>query len=230
MPTTMRADLLARSLAALAAILALPGCGGPRMRGGELFEGRVSGEPSLRCMPDPDVADSELTAHMRRGLELAEDVFSLQTPPPPRSRAALALTDWAEGPLRAWLARKTAAIEASRHELDLAAEESHRQRIMGGALVGLMYEDVARVLRAVPAPDDLEDEPEILEIYGQVLESQARPFLETARRAYHACALNASEPDSMRHWSRFCRGREDGLPGADDGTPVDGTTVEVLPD
>ena len=92
-----------------------------------------------------------------------------------------------------------------------------------------MYEDIARVLRDVPAPEDLDDEPEILEIYGQVLESQARPFLETARRAYHACALNASEPESMRHWSRFCRGREDNLPSSSDAQP-DGTTVEILVD
>jgi hypothetical protein len=210
-------------------LAAMVGCGGPRMRTGELYAGRVGAAPSLRCLPDPDVVDAELSPRMRTALELADESFAVQAPPPPTSRSALDLTDWAEGPLRDWLGRKTQAIEEARHELDAAAEESHRQRIMGGAVVGLMYEDVARVLRAVPAPEDLEDEPEILEIYQQVLESQARPFLETARRAYHACALNASEPESMRHWSRFCRGREDALPEAD-GPQEDGTTVEVLVD
>lgn len=224
----MRPQLHAPLLLALVLLLALA-CGGPRMREGELYAGRVAAAPSLRCLPDPDVVDAELTPRMRAGLELAEESFAVQAPPPPSSRAALELTDWAEGPLRDWLTRKTAAIQEARHELDAAAEESHRQRIMGGAVVGLMYEDVARVLRSVPAPEDLEDEPEILEIYQQVLESQARPFLETARRAYHACTLNASEPESMRHWSRFCRGREDGLP-APDGPQEDGTTVEVLVD
>lgn len=204
-------------------------CGGPRMRAGELYAGRISAAPSVRCLPDPDVVDDELTARMRAGLELAEESFAVQAPPPPSSRAALDLTDWSQGPLREWLERKTRTIEEARRELDLAAEESHRQRIMGGAVVGLMYEDVARVLLRVPAPEDLDDEPEILEIYQQVLRSQARPFLETARRAYHACALNASEPESMRHWSRFCRGREDELP-AGDGPREDGTTVEVLVD
>jgi hypothetical protein len=204
-------------------------CGGPQMRGGELYAGRIHAEPSLECLPDPDVVDEELTERMRIGLELAEASFAVAPPPPPSSRAALDLQEWANGPLRAWLARKTHAVEAARRELDAAADQAHRQRIIGGAVVGLMYEDVARVLRSVPAPDDLDDEPEILAIYRQILESQARPFLETARRAYHACALNARQPASMRHWSRFCSGRRDRLPERE--TPASGATeVDVLVD
>jgi hypothetical protein len=219
---------------ALALSLAACGATGPRMRSGELYEGRVEARPSMECLPDPDVVDDALSERMRFGLQLAEESFSVQAPPPPERHSALELEDWSNGPLRDWLERKTHAMEAARRELDAAAEETHRQRIIGGAVVGLMYEDVARVLRDVPTPDDLDDEPEILRIYEQVVASQARPFLETARRAYHACAANAVEPESMGHWSRFCAGREDRLPERDlPGSPPGGpdeTTVEVIRD
>ncbi len=166
----------------------------------------------MECLPDPDVADDALSESMRFGLRLAAEAFAVPPPEPPAERGALTLQAWSEHALRPWIERTTTAIEAARRELDIAAEQEHRERIMGGAVVGLMYEHVGRVLVAIPRPDDLDDEPEILEIYQQVIRSQAAPYLETARRAYHACTLNARQPDTMRHWSRFCADREDGLP------------------
>lgn len=220
-----------RSILFVACVAALTvACGGPPMRTGELYAGRVDSTPSIECLPDPDVADEALSARMRIGLELATESLAIADPPPPASRSAPDLQDWSNGPLREWLERKTESITAARRELDLAAEENHRQRIIGGAVVGLMYESVSRVIGNVPSPIDLEDEPEILEIYQQVIRSQTRPFLETARRAYHACAANASEPASMRHWSRFCRGREDNLPDGDAVERSGETTVEILID
>ncbi|AKF11162.1 hypothetical protein [Sandaracinus amylolyticus] len=213
-------------LVVLAVVLSIA-CGGPRMREGELFAGRPSGPPSMASMPDPDVVDEELSPRMRRAMELARDALDIAAPEPARSRAALDLTEWSEGALREWLERKTAAIEAARTELDAAAEEQHRQRILAGALVGLLYEDVLRVLRRRPMPDDLEDEPEILDVYRDSLESQARPWLETARRAYRACAANAREPESMRHFVAFCEAREMGLPS---GMESGESTVEVIRD
>lgn len=218
-----------RALCHLALVVLAFGCGGPRMRPGPLHAGRSHGAPSMECLPDPDVEDSELSERMTFGMQLATESLSIEPPPPPTSRAVLDLQAWGSGPLRAWLERKTHAVEAARRELDVAAEESHRQRIMGGAIVGLMYEDVARVLVGLPRPEDLDDEPEILEIYQQVLQSQARPYVETARRAYHACAANASEPETMRHWARFCRDRRDDLPGGDELESGE-TQVEVVPD
>jgi hypothetical protein len=211
---------------ALAIALSLLACGGPRLREGA-FLGRSDGAPSMHCLPETDVADEAYSDHMRRGLALAEASFDVAAPTPPASRAAGHLTDWGNGPLRAWLEHKSRAITAARSELDLAAEEDHRQRILGGAIVGLMYEDVARVLRAVPAPVDLDSEPEILRIYQDLVRSQARPFLELSRSAYRACSLNADRPPGMRHFSTFCRERLDGLPEAD--APAAGTTeVEIV--
>jgi hypothetical protein len=220
----MRVSLVPAAIVALA--FASLGCGGAAMRR-DPFRGCAEGPPTMRCLPEPDVMDSALSEHMRRGLALAEASFSFEPPSPPASRAARDLTDWSSGPLRTWLEQKTSAVTAARRELDLAAEESHRQRILGGAVVGLMYEDVARVLRAVPTPIDLENEPEILDIYRNLVRSQARPFLELARAAYRACSLNADHPESMRHFASFCRERLEQLPEPD--APRAGQTeVEIV--
>jgi hypothetical protein len=183
----------------------------------------------MRCLPETDVTEAEYTDHMRRGLALAEASFDVPAPSPPPSRAAGDLTDWSNGPLRAWMEQKVSAIQAAREELDLAAEENHRQRILGGAVVGLMYEDISRVLRSVPAPVDLDSEPEILRIYQDLVRAQARPFLELSRSAYRACSLNAGHPPGMTHFSTFCRERLDQLPEAE--APAAGSTeVEVVRD
>lgn len=220
----MKAPIRRLNVACL--VLVLCACGGPQMRAGEPYRGRADGDPSMEALPEPDVADEELTPRMRFAIELAQASFLVERPAPPEGRHASEITAWSDGPLRAWMERKTAAVDAARRELDAAAEENHRQRIMAGAIVGLLYEDLARTLADVPVPDDLDDEPEILDIYFQSARSQARPFVEHARRAYAACAANAIEPSGMRHFARFCADREDGLPG---GEVASGSTeVEVI--
>ena len=99
------------------------------------------------------------------------------------------------------------------------------------AVVGMLYEDVGWTLVAIPAPDELASEPDIMQIYSEILASQARPFFTTAKRAYWACAQNAIRPDTMRHWSRFCAGRADQLPQVAVVGPVEGETeVHVMAD
>lgn len=218
---------------ALAVVIVVSaGCGGAPMRAGPLDPGQADTAPSMECLPDPDVADEALTRRMRFAWTLAAESFLVPPPAPPRDQSALDLQRWSDEVLTPWLERKTHTVEAARRELDRAAEENHRQRIMGGAIVGLMYEDVARVLRSIPAPEELDDEPEIREVYQDILRGQARPFLEHARRAYRACAQNAVQPPGMRHWSRFCRARGERLPDGEEepGLPSGETEVEVLVD
>lgn len=200
--------------------------------GAPLQTGRIASAPSMECLPEADIEHAELTPRMRRGWDLAAESFLIPPPPPPRNETAQNLTLWSDEVLAPWLERKTQTVEAARAELDRAAEESHRQRIIGGAIVGLMYEDIARVLAAIPPPEELDDEPEIRAIYADVMRSHARPFLEHARRAYGACAQNAVQPSSMRHWSRFCSGRRRALPGGEGARRLESgeTEVEVIVD
>lgn len=220
------------------ALLFFSGCGlvgcatGMPMRAGPLDPGQVEADPRMECLPDPDITDEAMTRRMRFGWTLAAEAFLVPPPEPPHDRTAENLGVWSDEVLGPWLERRSHTIAAARQELDVAAEENHRQRIIGGAIVGLMYEDVARILRSIPAPTELESEPEIREIYRDILRSHARPFLEHARRAYSACAQNAIRPAGMRHWSRFCAGRQDRLPAGVDASALRSgeTVVEIIAD
>jgi hypothetical protein len=179
-------------------------------------EGDPMATPSLVSLPSLDVPRDELSDKMRFAWELADESFDAERPPAPPSGETIDYQQWSDGPLAEWLEVKSRAVEAARAELDQAAEESLRQRIVAGAIVGLMYESVGRELRSLPIPGSIQTDQEIADVFRSILASQARPFLGHARRAYDACRQNAAGgPEGMRHWSEYCAARIDYLPTED---------------
>ncbi len=204
------------------ALVCLAACGGGEASrgggagGGHVDEGDPMATPSLVSLPSLDVPRDQLTDKMRFGWELADESFEAERPPAPPSGETADYQAWSDGPLAQWLEHKSRAVEGARAELDEAAEESLRQRIIAGAIVGLMYESVGRELMRLPVPAEIQNDQEIADVFRSVLASQARPFLAHARRAYDACRQNAAGgPEGMRHWSEYCAARIDYLPDAD---------------
>lgn len=158
---------------------------------------------------------------------LSADSLNLAPPVNPRDTSTAAIAAWSDNELKSWMQAKNAAAEAARKELDLAAVQNQRQRIMAGAMVGLVYEDVARTLLTLPIPAELSAEPEIAAMYVDILRTQAGPYLQQARQAYTACAGNAEQMPTLRHWSQFCLTREEKLPVSDRqaATPSANTTT-----
>ncbi|MFK8002674.1 MAG: hypothetical protein AB8H86_24025 [Polyangiales bacterium] len=190
--------------------------------------GESAAPPSMECLPSA-AHESDFTEHMRFAWLLTEQSFEVQAPPaPPSSARTVELQDWTDVTLQPWLAQKTRLVEAARAELNVAAEEAHPQRTIAGALVALMYEDVARVLRRVPVPDELRSEPEIATVFREVIDAQARPYLDHARRAYRACALNSRGHSDLRNWMRFCQDRGAELPTSSAQLQSGETSVEVI--
>lgn len=176
--------------------------------------GDVAGKPSVESLPSSDVSENELTKEMRMARMLSAESLNLQEPARPADTSASGYAAWSEAELKEWMRAKNHRAEAARRELDRAAVQSQRQRVMAGALVGLVYEDVARSLLRLPIPQELASEPEIAAMYVDLLRHQAAPYLDQARRAYTACAGNAEQVASLLHWSSFCSNREELLPGA----------------
>lgn len=176
--------------------------------------GDISGKPRVEALPSLDVDTSELTAEMRMARLLSEESLGMAAPLQPADTSTASIADWSDHELKRWVQQKNELAEAARTELDKAAMQSHRQRILAGALVGLVYEDVARTLLQFPVPRELASEPEIAGMYVDLMRRQAGPYLLHARQAYLACAGNAEQVTALRHWSDFCSGREEQLPGS----------------
>jgi hypothetical protein len=174
--------------------------------------GDVTARPSVEALPSLDVAQTELTPEMRMAALLSAECLNLAPPVQPADMSTAALAAWSDQELKTWMQLKHGRAEAARKELDRAAEQNQRQRVMAGALVGLVYEDVARTLLALPVPSELSSEPEIAEMYVDLLRRQAAPYLLQAHQAYVACSGNAEQVDPLRHWSAFCGKREERLP------------------
>jgi len=189
------------------------------------FAGDARGRACMEALPSLDVADAELSEQMRMARMLSAESLELPAPAVPSDKSAATLTLWSEHELKAWLSEKQKRAEAARAELDRAALENHRQRIVAGALVGLVFEDVGRSLLVLPIPSELESEPEIAEIFHELMVKQAEPYLIHARLAYEACAGNASGLTTMSHWSDFCSAREESLPRATSEQPAELATA-----
>jgi hypothetical protein len=178
--------------------------------------------PAIEALP-PLPAD-HVSAGMRASLELSERVLAIRPPRLPDDFSSASLTAWCDGELERWLADKMRAIEEAEAELVTAARESYSQRVITAALIGLLYEDVARVIENVPPPDELLDEPAMLLVYRDVYEAKALPFRQSARRGYRRCAFNAQAGDRYAGWSRFCSERDAELEPRYTGT---GTELRV---
>jgi hypothetical protein len=187
---------------ALSLIASIAGCGGGAASApAETVPGDPDADPSMVSLPSLSSPLEAMSGHMRFGWQLAEEALALPMPPPPPRGDSAALALWADDEL------------AARRELDMAADNDDVELIVAGAVVGLLYEDVALALRSIPVPSELASDPEIAEIFREVREAQAKPFLEHARRAYRACAANAEQgPTEMTHWSRYCSSRRWRLP------------------
>ncbi len=176
--------------------------------------GDVTARPSLETLPSLDVDPATLSPEMRMARMLSAESLNLDPPRQPGDTSGAAYTAWSDQELKDWIGDKSRRAEAARQELDRAAEQNHRQRIMAGALVGLVYEDMARTLLSLPVPTELASEPEIAAMYVDLMRTQAAPYLVHSRQAYAACAGNAAQMPSLQHWSAFCTAREERLPSA----------------
>jgi hypothetical protein len=82
-------------------------------------------------------------------------------------------------------------------------------RVLRSAVVGLLQEDTAQALGAIPAPSELDSEPEIAELYRELVRVQSEPFIGAACAEYRACAEVAEEEggSQLERFGEFCRAR-----------------------
>lgn len=154
-------------------------------------------------VPTPDIAREEMSEPMQRLWTGVEEVVAIRPPEPPEQGNTDALNEWARGPFQQWVATRT---ETSRR-VETIAEEVRAQgvpheEIVGGALFGYMYEDMAAGARGAPVPNEIADDPELLQIYTDALTESIQPIASRAFSAYLHCAttfarMHGQEPPAQ---------------------------------
>lgn len=153
-------------------------------------------------VPTPEVARESMSDPMQRLWTGVEEVVAIRPPDPPDTGTTDALNEWARGPFREWVSNRT---QASR-DVERIAEEVRRngiphEDIVGGALFGYMYEDMAAGARGAPVPNEVADDPELLQIYTDALTQSIQPIASRSFAAYLHCAttfarINGQAPEN----------------------------------
>lgn len=170
-----------------------------------LAPGDAEGAPSLAVLPEVPLGGAADTRRTHQGLVLADRALQQRFPMPPEDRRRGALQTWLEQDVVSWLVEREQLIEHVGFEFGMDGRALPAERILGFAVLGLLREDTARALRTIPAPTELASVPEIEQMFHEVVESHAVPFLSAALLAFRSCSDLALEgPESMQHFAPYC--------------------------
>lgn len=128
------------------------------------------------------------------------------------------ITEWIQRQLMPWAQRRKAAVDRAilaynkvrdvkiTMTTDAGSADiiSPPWQIAAAARVGQMYREVVDVLRNVPIPQVVEDNPDLYEIFSNALETQAAPLNDSARSAFQFCLTSSTGARWFNEWSRQC--------------------------
>jgi hypothetical protein len=122
---------------------------------------------------------------------------------------------WIDSQVAPWVAARRDSVDEARFEFGLEHDVSIDERVVANAVLGLLQEDTAVSLTQIPAPTELDNEPEVAEIFRDLVQTQVQPFRNAALTQYRDCAKSAYEEGrDLRRWAVFCQGREGRLEAA----------------
>ena len=205
------------ALAAIAGCALLLGCGaGSHPAGARELEGGAPGDPeaqpSLAALPEMPQGATCNTVRTHQGLLVARETFDAALPPPPADRSYTSLQHWVDTAVVAWLERRRQQTDATRDRFLLEGAPNPSERAVSHAVIGLIHEDTALSLLRIPAPSELDSEPEIAQMYREIVQTQADTFTTSALIEFRDCANDAYRgPEDMRVWAEFCHARFDRL-------------------
>lgn len=171
-----------------------------------LKTGDPSGPPAFASLPD--VPASDQTPHTEQGLSLARQVFAKVLPEAPPDRRYSALQAWIDKTVVAWIASRREAVDETRFQFAVDEGASATEQVIARGVLGLLQESTALELTHIPSPAELDTEPEIAEIFHDLVTTQSEPFRRAAIAEFRSCAkLAAAEGGALETWARFCSAR-----------------------
>lgn len=167
---------------------------------------------ALGVLPRVERGSSADTPRTHQGLLIARATLDAAMPEPPVDRSYAALQRWVDTEVVAWVERRRTQTQEVRERFKLEGEPNESELAVSRAVLGLIHEDTARALRSIPAPVELETEPEIADMYRDIVSVQADTFLNSALVEFRDCANGAYRAeDDMRPFALFCHERFDRL-------------------
>jgi hypothetical protein len=210
----------AASLAALGAFACASSSTEVGVQTAALHSGDPNGPPAFASLPDvPAAGESPRT---QQGLSLARQVFANVLPEAPDDRRYSALQAWIDQTVVAWIAARREAVDETRFQFAVDKGASATEQVIARGVLGLLQESTALELTHIPSPAELDTEPDIADIFRDLVTTQAEPFRRAALAEYQRCArLAAAEGGGVRPWARFCSARYHKLRGDPPPAPTE---------
>jgi hypothetical protein len=198
----------------LVSLLLVAACGGAQSEVASgrdsLRDGDPTAPPSLRALPD--VAKGASSERVQLGMSLARQVLETHLPQPPADRSYQRLQLWIDQEVVPWVSARRESVDETRFQFGLDHGASGDERVVANAVLGLLQEDTALALANIPSPTELDSEPEVGEMFRDLVRTQSQPFQSAAAIDYHDCATHAYEEGlEFRRWAVFCHARFDRL-------------------
>ncbi|MEM9074990.1 MAG: hypothetical protein AAGE52_41220 [Myxococcota bacterium] len=162
------------------------------------YEARCAGV-SLVDGPPPEPPPTPSIPELRA----AEEAYqaALVPAPTPPELALVHYNEWAQSTLADWVQEFSTRSQALQRELNnIDRAQANVPLVWIARSLGFFVEN----LKAVPAPEEISAEPEMLAVYQDALERQARPVLANAKGALELAEFQdprwASYAADLREW------------------------------
>lgn len=170
--------------------------------------GDAEAAPSLAVLPELVEIEGKDRGRVRQGMLVAQNAFDRVMPDPPRDRSYVSLQAWIDGPVLVWLKQRRLAVVESRYLFGVGRDAPQGDQAVGEAVAGLLQEDTALALQTIPVPSELGREPEIRDMFVEIVQKQTHPLLSAALVSFRECSdLAYTGPEQTMHFAYFCDAR-----------------------
>jgi tetratricopeptide (TPR) repeat protein len=116
-----------------------------------------------------------------------------------------AVTRWAQGDFKRWLERKSAALTEARAAYEkLAPLEVPQWSIAAASRIGQMLTSFVDAFDDAPVPSEIENDPELYDIYVGALNEQRTIYYNQAIPAFEFCIRTSTNTRWFNEYSRTC--------------------------
>ncbi len=175
-----------------------------------------------------NVSDGDKVLYLKEALDAAAEAYfnlaeikyeefeQVRFPRYSGGRSMERVNRWAQNEFKEWVERKMAALRAAEEEYNKIAALSVTVReglppltsppwmIAAAARIGQMYRKFVDAFREAPVPEEIDNDPELRDIYVGALDEQSEPLQRQAIDKFEFCLRTATNVRWFNEWSRTC--------------------------